>query len=224
YTSFLAIPESEISDAVRGTMEEERARRAVILEKHKDAAALSRTIMPPGDPVITVRAPRSSQGVTAVFPFGLTLDLTYEPVLEIWQARFLVPNNVPDGPYDIEIFVADRNGLVTTTTTSYEIDSQPPGFEIHTTEESGNLRVSVDGDEALREVRVIAEAASTSKLRQSGKPCGPGGCNLQKQSDTHFIGVLSLTEGKHRLRFVVADVARNETIRIIEVEIPGEAR
>src|SRR5690606_20547760 len=38
YTSFLAIPESEISDAVRGTMEEERARRAVILEKHKDAA------------------------------------------------------------------------------------------------------------------------------------------------------------------------------------------
>jgi Ca-activated chloride channel homolog len=224
YTSFLAIPESEISEAVRGTMDEERARRARILEKHKDAAALSRTIMPPGDPVITVRAPRSSQGVTAVFPFGLTLDLSYEPALELWQGRFLVPNHVPDGAYDVEIFVADRDGTVTSTTTSYEIDSQPPAFEVHLTDEAGKLRVSVDGDEALREVRVTLDSTHRGGLFHGGKSCGAGGCKLQKLSDTHFAGVLSLPAGKHQLRFVVADTARNESVRLVEVEISGGGR
>jgi Ca-activated chloride channel family protein len=108
YTSFLAIPESEISDAVRGTLQEERARRAAIMKKHADAAALSRSIMPPGDPVLTVRAPRSALGVTAVFPFGLTLDLSYQSNREVWEGRFLVPNHVADVPYDVQVFVTDN--------------------------------------------------------------------------------------------------------------------
>src|SRR5690606_23235317 len=40
YTSFLAIPESEVTGDVAETMERERQRRAEILKKHKDAASL----------------------------------------------------------------------------------------------------------------------------------------------------------------------------------------
>lgn len=222
YTSFLAIPESEITAQVAETMEKERQRRAEILKKHKDAAALSRTLMPPGDPVLTVRAPQDAQGVTALFPFGLTLDLTYDRKLEAWQGRFLVPNDVPDGPYDVQVFITGKDGAVTLTTTTYEIDSLAPAFEVGFTSESHGLRISVNADEALREVRVVLLGAPSSSLRVGGKDCGPDGCQLKRSTDTNYEGKLELPPGKHKLRIIVTDKARNEAVRVFDVIVPVE--
>ncbi len=222
YTSFLAIPESEITGEVAETMERERKRRADILKKHKDAAALSRTLMPPGDPVITVRAPATSRGVTAVFPFGLTLDLSYDPVLEAWQGRFLVPNDVADGPYDVEVYVADQSGVVTATTTTYEIDSTAPAFEIGITPEANGVRLRIDADEALREVRVVLIGAAPSALRLAGGKCGPDGCSLDEKSKKHFAGLLELPPGTYKVRVIATDEARNETVRVVTFVVPAE--
>lgn len=222
YTSFLAIPESEITGQMAETMANERARRAEILKKHKDAAALSRSLMPPGDPVITVRAPQNAQGVTAVFPFGLTLDLSYDPKLEAWQGRFLVPNDVPDGPYDVQVFITDRDGTVTLTTTTYEIDSIGPAFEVGFTIEPRGVRIAVSADEALRETRVILLGAPGFSLRVDGKDCGPDGCQLKQSTDTNYDGKLELPAGTYKLRIIATDKARNETVRVVEVVVPVE--
>lgn len=225
YTSFLAIPESEITENVRGTMEQERERRVALLKKHKDAAALSRTVMPPGDPVITVRAPGSSQGVTAVFSFGKVLDLSYVPEKEVWEGRFLVPNHIADGAYDVQVFVVSREGEVSQTTTNYEIDSRAPAFEIAVTEEPGGATLKLTADEKLREVRVTALDADSkrgARLSSSGRACAPSGCAFSRQNDTEFEVFLDLPPGKHRLRVVVTDEARNESIREIELVVDAD--
>lgn len=219
YTSFLAIPASEITDAVRGTMEQERARRAAILKKHQDAAALSRTVMPPGDPVITVKAPLTSQGVTALFPFGLSLDLTYQPSREVWEGRFLVPNQVADGPYDVRIFVTDQEGVTAQTTTRYEIDSRAPAFSARTTAEIGGIQLVVEGDEPLRQVRVTLLGTGAA-LRLAGATCKSGGCSLEREGHERFRGLLELPPGTYRLRIVVTDDARNESVQVLTVVVP----
>ena len=75
YTSFLAIPESELTEAARSQIASARAQRKASLAARPDAAALSRDEMPPGDPILTVRAPADARQVTAYFPFGLVKDL-----------------------------------------------------------------------------------------------------------------------------------------------------
>jgi Ca-activated chloride channel family protein len=225
YTSFLAIPESEISDDVRGSIDEERKRRSAILKKHKDAAALSRSLMPPGDPLLSVRAPHDALGVTAVFPFGLTLDLSYCRQTEQWEGRFLVPNDVGDGSYSAKIFVVDRSGELSETSASYEIDSQAPGFTVGQTTDADGVRLIVEGDEDLREVRVEVLkptspdfASSTAAAEPSTKEKG----NFTKESSLRFSKRLVLPPGIHQLRIVVTDLARNESVRIITVRIDDE--
>jgi Ca-activated chloride channel family protein len=78
YTSFLALPEEELTDATAQTLADARARKKAIQAAHKDAVALSRDDMPPGDPMLSVRRPRTQVQVTAHFPFGLTKDLEWD--------------------------------------------------------------------------------------------------------------------------------------------------
>jgi Ca-activated chloride channel family protein len=224
YTSFLAIPESEVTDAVRGSIEQERARRAQILSKHADAASLSRTVMPPGDPVISVKAPADSLGVTAVFPFSLSLDLKYVPDEEVWRGRFLVPETVTDGRYQVRILVMNRHGQLAETTTAYEIDSRPPAFEVTATQDVGGVVVTVQGDEALREVRISSPAGGKSDptLRLEGQTCARSGCVLARDEAARFSGHLELSPGKHVLRVVVTDEARNESTQTITVLVEDD--
>ena len=220
YTSFLAIPESEISDQVRGTIEQERERRRRILAKHEDAAKLSRSLMPPGDPVISLKAPASALGVTAVFPFGLSLDLKYDPAQELWQARFLVPHDVADGSYPVELFVVGRDGQLTHTTTSYEIDSRAPAFDVQTTNEPNAVRLQVVADETLREVRLAPLPTKPSlQLATPHAPCLATACTLTQTDERTFFLRLSLPAGIHRFRVVATDSARNESVQIVVLQV-----
>src|SRR6266849_6793618 len=54
YTSFLAVPERELNEGQAATLADLRAQRARIMAANSDAAALSRTRMPPGDPVLKI--------------------------------------------------------------------------------------------------------------------------------------------------------------------------
>jgi Ca-activated chloride channel family protein len=227
YTSFLAIPESEVTSAVRGTLQQERARRQNILKKHSDAASLSRDLMPPGDPVLSVRAAASSQGVAAIFPFGLTLDLKYSAQSELWEGRFLVPKDVRDGTYQILVFITDAFGVASQTTATYEIDSQAPAITIgttieETTAEGTHVRLSVSADEAIREVRTSGVGFTTQRISaHSLTRCTLQGCLLSKTGKNESSGLLLLKPGVHVLRVVVTDEARNETVREVTISVPG---
>ncbi|HZR08105.1 MAG TPA: VIT domain-containing protein [Myxococcales bacterium] len=196
YTSFLAVPESELTAGDSATLAGLRERRAKVLAANRDAAALSRRAMPPGDPILTVTAPRDALQVTAWFPFGLVKDLHWDARLEKWIVRFLVPVGVSDGDYQAKVVIVKRDGTVELASAAYTIDSKPPGFEVEIV--AGRVRVRTD--ELARKVTVasVADPRRRSLLRGDGWV---------------FEGDLPATG---RLRVVVADAARNETSREVD--------
>jgi Ca-activated chloride channel family protein len=208
YTSFLAVPEKELDEAAKDTIASVRERRAKLLAANKDAAALSRLNMPPGDPILRVAAPRDAQGVTAYFPFGLVQDLHWDEGTEQWMTRFLVPKNVPDGVYDVKVAVTHADGHVEASITQYTIDAKEPAFEVLVEPRAGGAFVRVLVDEPAKEVRVAegVHAENAASLTPSA-------------DGLTFTGFVPLAGGMHALRVVVADRARNESDRLMTVQV-----
>lgn len=206
YTSFLALPEKEITKDVSSAVTSMRERRAKLLAANKDAATLSRSAMPPGDPILKVRAPKSARRVTAYFPFGLTQDLVWDEGAEQWLTRFLVPKDVADGTYEVPVSIVHADGRVEASVASYTIDAHEPAFEVFTEIRPGGVFVRVLVDEPALEVRIgglglspVALAAAPDKLE--------------------FTGFVPLAAGDHALRIVVADKARNESDRVVKMVV-----
>ena len=196
YTSFLAVPESELEGSQSLSLQEMRAHRAKVLAANSDAAALSRRSMPPGDPILTVNAPRDAAQVTAYFPFGLVKDLRWDGRLEKWTVRFLVPVEVPDGEYEARVVIVKRDGTLEMAKASYVIDSRPPVFDVDLV----GSRIRVRVDEPARKVTVALAADPRKRTELSG-------------DGREFQGPLP---GPGAIRVVVADMARNETLREVE--------
>jgi Ca-activated chloride channel homolog len=201
YTSFLAIPASELTAAAKNELALAREKKSKVLAVRADAAALSRDEMPPGDPVLMVAAPADARQVTAYFPFGLVKDLAWDARNRAWKTRFLVPNDVADGTYAVKVLVVHADGAQQTLTASYKIDSAAPDFTVETRATAGGARIVVTAAERMREVTValVADPQVRVRLARAG---GGGG--------KRWSGVLPLPAGTHELRVVVADRARNE--------------
>ena len=212
YTSFLAIPESEMTAAAKAATTSMRDKRKAILAANKDAAALSRLNMPPGDPILKVSAPRDAKRVTAMFPFGVSQDLAWDEFSESWMTRFLVPKDVADGAYEIPVVIVLADGKVTATTVSYTIDSSAPAVNVDARVVDGGVELRVTTDEPALEVRAIGIGVGGSAVVLGA---GDGG-----RDATTFFGRVALPPGKHRVRVVVADRARNEAEKTVDVEVP----
>ena len=201
YTSFLAVPASELNDQQGATLAEMRAQRAKILLANEDAAALSRKNMPPGDPMLTVAAPKDALQVTAYFPFGLVKDLKWDEKLQKWALRFLVPVEVPDGEYEATVLVVHRDKRIELLRASYVIDSKSPDFEVDARNVSGGVHLRIIAGEPSR--RAVAVLADDPRRR----------VELTSSDGRIFEGDLP---AQGRVRVVVSDLARNETAREVE--------
>jgi Ca-activated chloride channel family protein len=112
YTSFLAVPRS----------------------------LLRPRVIRPGDPVLRVRTDPAIVSVVAIFPFGLTKELrhlTGEDTPDrdgtgglAWETRFLAPDDMRDGTYDVRLILRDRSGNAYRETKSFVIASTPPTVKI----------------------------------------------------------------------------------------------
>ena len=169
---------------------------------------VSRSSMPPGDPLLTVTAPATALKVTAYFPFGLVKDLTYDPSREVWQTRFLVPKSVADGDYQVPVVIILADGSVEHRMASYRIDSQAPDFVTHLNPADGGVVIEVVAKEPLREVVVALVARPATRVY------------LKRSADgLFFTGKLTLLPGSHLLRVVAADEARNEADELVQAEV-----
>ena len=164
--------------------------------------------MPPGDPILTVRAPADARQVTAYFPFGLVKDLKWDARSASWKTRFLVPIEVVDGQYQTRVLIVHADGTEEIVTAAYKIDSTAPDFEVETEEVAGGVRITVTTTETAREV-VVAVAADPRRR-----------IYLMRAADgTTFTGVFRLSPGEHELRVVVSDAARNESADLITLTV-----
>lgn len=208
YTSFLAIPEKEMTEAAREATASMRERKKKLLLASKDSATLSRLNMPPGDPILSVVAPRDAKKVTALFPFGLVQDLTFDAFTERWTTRFLVPKDVPDGTYEVPVLVTLADGRVEATSASYTIDAKEPAMTVDVRTEGAEIRVRVQVDEPALEVRVAFENHVESAVSLAADP-----------TKRTFEGVIRQPKDGSKLRVVVADIARNEAERLVDVVV-----
>jgi Ca-activated chloride channel family protein len=83
----------------------------------------------PGDPLLRVECDAGTVAATALFPFGLKLDLARRPGTNVWEGRFLVPEGLPDGRQPVRILLRDSSGARLSETKHYILDGKAP--EIH---------------------------------------------------------------------------------------------
>jgi Ca-activated chloride channel homolog len=213
YTSFLAIPENELTSTTTTLMHNMREQKRAILAKRTDAVALSRSEMPPGDPVLTVNAPADALRVTAYFPFGLKKELSYDQNAKRWSVRFLVPKEVPDGKYTVPILVVTRNGQLEYLSGNYTIDSSEPEFETTVKCTNGTMKITVVSDQPLREVRAALVDTPSRHVQFRVVP------NVLHRYDAR----LKLSRDD-QVRIVVTDRARNEAEEIVQCPLTDQTR
>jgi Ca-activated chloride channel family protein len=80
----------------------------------------------PGDPVLRVECDEATRAATALFPFGLKLDLARRPGTNVWEGRFLVPEGFKDGRYAVRILLRDASGARTSETKHFILDGTAP--------------------------------------------------------------------------------------------------
>ena len=94
-------------------------------------ALLRPRVIRPGDPVIRVKTDPSISSVVALFPFGLIKALRYLPGEDIWQTRFLAPEDMTDGTYVVRLILRDRDGHVYRESKSFVIVTEAPVVRVH---------------------------------------------------------------------------------------------
>jgi Ca-activated chloride channel family protein len=93
-------------------------------------ALLRPRVIRPGDPVIRVKTDPSINSVVALFPFGLIKALRYLPGEDMWQTRFLAPEDMSDGTYVVRLILRDREGHVYRESKTFVIVTQPPTVRV----------------------------------------------------------------------------------------------
>ena len=177
---------------------------------------LSREEIPPGDPIISVVAPKNARRVTAYFPFGLVKPLTFDTVSGYWRGRFLVPLWVEDGYYDVLVAVEMKDGTVRRREVRYRLDSKGNDFEVTLSSRllapGQRLRLEVDAVEATKEVSVYGTLFGDEQLL------------LETRDGLRFARELTVpagTEpGEYELVLVARDAAgnrfeRREKVRVV---------
>ncbi|MCU0677944.1 MAG: VWA domain-containing protein, partial [Myxococcota bacterium] len=84
----------------------------------------------PGDPEIRIPAPADARAVTVLLPFGETLAAVWEPEIDRWTARFLVPGDAEEGSYPIEIAITHADGRLERARLWYTVDASAPMLEV----------------------------------------------------------------------------------------------
>lgn len=167
-------------------------------ESDEDQAARS-SISPsrsmPGDPEIRVPAPSDAREVTLILPFGETVSADWEPHLNVWSGRFLVPSDAEEGTFPVEILVTHADGGSEHLRVWYTVDESAPVFEVEFVER--------DGHRVLRASQIITDA----DLHQVGRRRG------------------QLTEARaqllHDARRVELRIARGGSIEVLALELTG---
>ena len=80
----------------------------------------------PGDPVLRVQCDPATVSATALFPFGLRLELVRQPGTNTWEGRFLVPEGLRDGRHEVRILVRDAGGARVWETKHFVLDGGAP--------------------------------------------------------------------------------------------------
>jgi Ca-activated chloride channel homolog len=177
-------------------------------------ALLRPRVIRPGDPVLRVKTDESIVSVTALFPFGLVQKLRYLSGEDIWETRFLAPDDMQDGTYTVRLILRDRQGHAYRESKTFVIASKPPVVQVKLDRlrfqrgQTMNLKVSA------------SESTRTLFARLPGAP------SVGLKWDTHAganTGQLLIPEqmvpGTYMLTVTAEDIAHNIGTQEVRIEV-----
>ena len=190
YTSFLAVPPSVL-----------RPRR-----------------IKPGDPEISVSAPRDSKLVLIKLPFAEPLKAEYDEKKGLFVARFTAPAHIKDGRYEARVMIVDKFNRENHHTLDFFIDSTPPALYAKCTPEI----ISAGGS------FVITANASPDTVSIKAKM--PGGeilvlkyDPLSKLSRAEGVIKRGAKPGTAQIEVEAIDQAGNRSVKFIKYTIAAES-
>lgn len=177
-------------------------------------ALLRPRVIRPGDPVLRVKTDESISSVTALFPFGLVQKLRYLSGEDVWQTRFLAPDEMQDGTYTVRLVLRDRAGHTYREFKTFVIASRPPGIQIKLDTrrfhrgQTVNLKASA------------SQSTRTLVARLEGAP--PVALNWDARAGIN-AGQLVIPEqtvpGTYKLTVTAEDIAHNIGTQEVQIEV-----
>ncbi len=143
-------------------------------------ALLRPRVIRPGDPVLRVKTDESISSVTALFPFGLVQKLRYLSGEDVWQTRFLAPDDMQDGTYTVRLVLRDRAGHTYREFKTFVIASKPPVVQIRL--DTQTLSPRPDGKSEGERLAEHAHAGRETGRRRAGG--AELGCARRRQRRT----------------------------------------
>lgn len=177
-------------------------------------ALLRPRVIRPGDPVLRVKADPSITSVVAFFPFGLIKKLRYLSNEDVWETRFLAPDDMTNGTYGVRLILRDRAGNVYRESKTFVIETRAPEVRVKLAKtrfhrgETVPLRVS-----ASRWTRTIV-------ARLYGLPPVYLHWNPQAEASTGALSLpADLPPGEYRLSVTAEDFAHNVGSQEVAIEV-----
>jgi Ca-activated chloride channel homolog len=177
-------------------------------------ALLRPRVSRPGDPVLRVKTDASIESVIALFPFGLVKPLRHLTNEDVWETRFLAPEDMRDGTYNIRLILRDTKGNTYREAKSFVIATSPPTVRIHldrTRYSRGEtLALKVSASNSTRTLIARMDGAGMTELHW----------NPRAGSNTGEIVIpRDLPPGVYKLTVTAEDIAHNTGSQGAQIEI-----
>jgi Ca-activated chloride channel homolog len=177
-------------------------------------ALLRPRLIRPGDPVLRVRTDASIVSLIALFPFGPINSLHYLKAEDIWQTRFVAPDDMPDGAHTVRLILRDRAGHVYREQKTFLISSHPPVVRVHlnsTRVRAGErLTLNVQASQTTRTLTAQLYGASPLYLKWDDS----------RKSNTGILTVpASLPAGRYSIHVTAEDIAHNVSHQEVPIEV-----
>jgi Ca-activated chloride channel family protein len=186
YTSFLAVPRS----------------------------LLRPRVIRPGDPILRVKTDESINSVVAMFPFGLVKKLRYLPGEDMWQTRFLAPDDMQDGTYSVRLILHDKSGNTYREQKTFVIASTPPVVKVRLDKKKFRrgevMALKVSASESTRTLVARLEGAAPVALRWDQR----AGLNTGEMVVPEI-----LPAGSYKLTVTAEDIAHNTGTQEVQIEV-----
>ncbi|MBV9267093.1 MAG: VWA domain-containing protein [Acidobacteriaceae bacterium] len=177
-------------------------------------ALLRPRLIRPGDPILRVRTDASIASVIAMFPFGLTKPLRYVAREDIWQTRFLAPDDLTDGAYTVQLILRDRDGHVYREHKTFLISSHAP-----------IVRVTADSTRvhAGNSVLLHVQASATTRIITAqlyGAPPLSLRWSESEKANTGWLSIpANLPAGRYSVHVTAEDIAHNVSHQEMPLEV-----
>ena len=177
-------------------------------------ALLRPRLIRPGDPLLRVRTDPSIESLIALFPFGPIQPLRFIKEENVWQTRFVAPDDMQDGLHTVRLILRDHTGHVYREEKTFIISSHAPVVRVRLASArvrpGERITLEVQASQTTRTITARLYGASPIVLRW----------NADSRANTGVMTVpSSLPAGRYSIHVTAEDIAHNVSHQEVPLEV-----